>query len=152
MVRLSVAGRSARVAGLIRDESGRWIVGYNLNLVVCNSLAVDLCALYQGIKFTWDRGYKKVRVESDSDAAVRSLKKAPSHQNPNRALIESCRVLIKGEWDCKVYNIRREVNLCAEWLATHADGCQLGLSVINLPPLELIPHLEDDFKRVGQIC
>ncbi|KAE8730886.1 hypothetical protein F3Y22_tig00002847pilonHSYRG00075 [Hibiscus syriacus] len=158
MVRLSVAGRSrgkpgaASVAGLIRDGSGRWIVGYNLNLVVCNFLAVDLCALYQGIKLTWDRGYKKVRVESDSAAAVMSLKKAPSHQNPNRALIESCRALINGEWDCEVYDIRREENLCAEWLATHADGCQLGLSVISLPPLELIPHLEDDYKRVGWIC
>ncbi|KAK9021315.1 hypothetical protein V6N11_011310 [Hibiscus sabdariffa] len=150
MVKLSVAGRSASAGGLIRDESGRWIVGYNLNLGICNCLAADLWALYQGMKLTRDRGYKKVQVESDSAAAVVSLKKAPSLVYTNRALIESCRSLIKGEWDCKVYIIRREENQCAEWLATHVGGCQLGLSMLNLPPLELIPLLEDDYKRFGE--
>ncbi|KAK8604104.1 hypothetical protein V6N13_096566 [Hibiscus sabdariffa] len=119
MVKLSVAGRSASAGGLIRDESGRWIVGYNLNLGICNCLAADLWALYQGMKLTRDRGYKKVQVKSDSAAAVVSLKKAPSLVDTNRALIESCRALINSEWDCKVYMVRREENRCAEWLATH---------------------------------
>ncbi|XP_022738663.1 uncharacterized protein LOC111291283 isoform X2 [Durio zibethinus] len=154
-VKLSVAGRSsgnpgaASIGGLIRDESGEWIVGYNLNLGTCGSLATDLWALFQGIKFTWDRGYRKVLVESDSNAAMECLKKAPSHLSSNRALIESCIDLISRKWDCKVYSIRREENLCANWLATHVEGCPLGLSIINVPPSELIPLLEDDRIRVA---
>ncbi|XWS60450.1 hypothetical protein CRYUN_Cryun07bG0037400 [Craigia yunnanensis] len=128
-VKLSVAGRSrgnpgaASVGGLIRDESGKWIVGYNLNLSICGCLGTDLWALFQGIKFAWDRGYRKVLVESDSTAAVESLKIAPSLLNSNRALIESCSAIL--------------------------NGCPLVLSIINLPPLELIPLLEDDCIRVA---
>ncbi|XVF49970.1 hypothetical protein PTKIN_Ptkin04bG0058900 [Pterospermum kingtungense] len=155
-VRLSVAGRSsgnpgaASAGGLIRDESGSWIVGYNLKLGLCGCLAADLWALFQGIKFTWDRGYRKVLIESDSAAAVESLKKAPPLLNSNRALIERCYDLLHDNWDCKVCAIRREENLCADWLATHVKGQLLGISIINSPPAELIPLLEVDSIRVGR--
>ncbi|XVE56819.1 hypothetical protein DITRI_Ditri04bG0041400 [Diplodiscus trichospermus] len=155
-VKLNVAGRSkgnlgaASAGGLIRDESGKWIAGYNLNLGICSCLATDLWAIFLGLKFAWDRGNRKVLLESDSAAAVEILKKAPSFQNSNRALIESCSALINGDWDCKVCPIRREENLCANWLAAHVEGCQMGLSIIYSPPLELIPLLEDDCTRVAR--
>ncbi|XP_021286690.1 uncharacterized protein LOC110418322 [Herrania umbratica] len=154
-VNLSVAGRSrgntgaASAGGLIRDRSGKWIVGYNLNLGRCSSLSTDLWALFQGIKFTWDRGYRKVLVESDSVAAVECLRKAPSLLDSNIALIKSCRDLLNRKWDCKVHPIQREENLCANWLATHVEGCLPGLSIIKVPPLELNPLLENDCVRVA---
>ncbi|XVF08934.1 hypothetical protein REPUB_Repub07fG0047500 [Reevesia pubescens] len=155
-VKLCVAGRSrgnagaASVGGLIRDEAGKWIVGYNLNLGIYDCLQTNLWALFLGIKFTWDRGYRKVLVESDSITAVEFLKKAPSQPNSNRVLIERCIELLSRKWDCKVYTIQREKNLCANWLATHVEGCSLGMSIINVPPSELIPLLEDDCIQVAR--
>ncbi|OMP08004.1 Zinc finger, FYVE/PHD-type [Corchorus olitorius] len=153
-VKLSFAGRSrGRIpgattgGGLIRDESGKWIIGYNLKIGVCSSLTTDLWALYEGLKLSWDKGCRKVVVESDSVAVVECLKKPLCLLDSNRALIQSCRDLLNNNWDCKLQIVRRDENSCADWLAANVEVNQQGLSIIKVPPFKLIPLLERDRTR-----
>lgn len=62
----SVTGQPSLVAsrGLLRDENGRWILGFTYKVGISFALMSELWALYWGLKLCWDKGYKKVQVES----------------------------------------------------------------------------------------
>ncbi|GKU99327.1 hypothetical protein SLEP1_g12195 [Rubroshorea leprosula] len=146
-VKLNIAGSkadtnaAAAAGGIIRDDSGQWILGFNLNIGACTRLGVELWALFHGMKLLWEKGYKKVVVESTSLQAVECVKVVPSQMDRHCALIELCRNLLKRNWNCTVNHIQPEENLCADWLAAHSDGPSMDLTVFNTPPPKLIPFL-----------
>ncbi|XP_057988379.1 uncharacterized protein LOC110636243 isoform X1 [Hevea brasiliensis] len=147
-VKLNVAGKSkgssgvAGASGIIRNESGKWVVGYTLNLHSQTSSGAELCALFQGLLIAWNRGFRKILVEVEE-----YLKRATATLDPNRALIDCCMNLIKRDWDCKILQVRREANLCANWLATHFEDHPLGLTIFESPPGNLVPILQKDSMR-----
>ncbi|EOY30590.1 Uncharacterized protein TCM_037746 [Theobroma cacao] len=56
--------------GLIRDEAGHWILGFNYKLGISFALNSELWGLYRGLKICWNKSYRKVQVESDSLLAI----------------------------------------------------------------------------------
>ncbi|XP_020537429.1 uncharacterized protein LOC105640619 isoform X2 [Jatropha curcas] len=149
-VKLNIAESSktkteaAGASGVIRDESGKWVIGYTLNLGSYSCLGAELWAVYHGLMLAWDRGFKKVLVESQSLESLEYLKRVPDELDPNRALATCCMNLIKRDWDCQFLHIHREANGCANWLATNFQDHPLGLTVFYKPPVSLIPILQND--------
>lgn len=136
---------SAGAGGIIRDESGKWLLGYSKNLGTSNRLASELWALYHGLDLVLERGFRKVLVESVSHEAMKCLQQPTAYLDANRDLIQSCRDLLHRNWDCKFQHINQEANLCANWLATHCDLQPLGsLSIFNTPPYPLAPIFQKD--------
>lgn len=150
LVKLNVVGRSkwnlgvSGASGIISDESGNWILGYILNLRNQLGLAAELWAVFKGLMLAWDRGFRKVLVESESIVAVGCLKRTLDATDPIRDLIDCCIKLIKHYWDCKINLISREANLCANWLVTHFEDYPLGCTLLNSPPPNLVPFLQND--------
>lgn len=156
-VKLNIEGSSSMVqgsagaGGIIRDESGKWLLGYSKNLGTSNSLASELWALYHGLNLVWERGFRKVLVECDSHKAVKCLKLRTSFLDPNRSLILSCREFFRRNWDCELQLILREANLCANWLAAHCESQPLGsLALFDTPPYALVPIFQKD--STGIVC
>ncbi|GAY55924.1 hypothetical protein CUMW_167830, partial [Citrus unshiu] len=142
---------SAGAGGIVRDESGKWILGYSKNLGTSNSLASELWALYHGLNLVWERGFRKVLVECNSHEAVKCLELPTSFLDPNRALILSCREYLCRNWDCKLQLILREANSCANWLAAHCENQPLGsLAVFDTPPYALAPIFQKDSTGIVQ--
>ncbi|KAJ0047890.1 hypothetical protein Pint_16241 [Pistacia integerrima] len=156
-VKLNIEGSSiwhlgcAGAGGIVRNEFGKWLLGYTETLGNCSSLTAELNALYQGLKLVWEKGFRKILVESASLEVVKCLEQAPASLDPNRDLIESCRDLLKRNWECKVKQSHREANLCANWLAAHAECQPLGtLTIFKNPPWGLIPIFHDDCTGTTQ--
>ncbi|KAH9722165.1 RNase H domain-containing protein [Citrus sinensis] len=156
-VKLNIEGSSSRAqgsagaGGIVRDESGKWILGYSKNLGTSNSLASELWALYHGLNLVWERGFRKVLVECNSHEAVKCLELPASFLDPNRALILSCREYLCRNWDCKLQLILREANSCANWLAAHCENQPLGsLAVFDTPPYALAPIFQKDSTGIVQ--
>ncbi|KAK2995370.1 hypothetical protein RJ640_029002 [Escallonia rubra] len=46
----------AGAGGIIRDEYGAWVVGFDSQYWVCDSLTAELWGILQGLKIAWDKG------------------------------------------------------------------------------------------------
>lgn len=57
----------AGATGIISDESGNWIPGFTLNLGKRRSfMSSELWGIFEGLMFAWEKGIRKVLVQSDS--------------------------------------------------------------------------------------
>lgn len=63
----SVRGRELRASagGLLRDDNGRWIVGYGRNIGSCSISKAELWGILDGLTVAWYYGYRRVVLESD---------------------------------------------------------------------------------------
>lgn len=57
---------NAGYGGLIRDLLGQWIMGYSGSCGIATCLLVELMAIYCGLKFAWNKGFRVLTCESDS--------------------------------------------------------------------------------------
>ncbi|MBA0673651.1 hypothetical protein Goklo_024089 [Gossypium klotzschianum] len=62
---------SACVGGAVRDCCGEWLGGFTMSIDVSWVFQLEARALYVGLQFAWDRGFRSVAVESDN-ALLRS--------------------------------------------------------------------------------
>ncbi|EOY16798.1 Uncharacterized protein TCM_035679 [Theobroma cacao] len=143
-VKLNVDGSArgqpemATVGGVITDEVGNWLLGFNYKIGISCSLQVELWALYWGLTLCWDKGFRKVQVESDSLLAVQKISNQSLQPKQNAGLLKCIRELFQRSWDCTLTHIHREANQCANWMATHHENLPLGLHIMILHHLVLV--------------
>ncbi|CAN1835861.1 Putative ribonuclease H protein At1g65750 [Linum perenne] len=78
----SVAG------GVIRDANGRFVVAFAANLGVCSIMRAELRGIIEGMRLAWSMGIRKLRIQTDSKAAVEMLSKFNTQNNQHASLIE----------------------------------------------------------------
>lgn len=133
---------------MLRDDSGRWIMGFGLNIGVCSVTAAELWALYHGLELAWAEGLRKISVAVDSTAVMTLISKEPEQFNPNRPLIKACRNYLKRAWECKIEHTYREGNQAADWLANHSHNEPQGLTISRDPPQGSISILNNGVMGV----
>ncbi|XP_050225525.1 uncharacterized protein LOC126675003 isoform X2 [Mercurialis annua] len=154
-VKLNVAGHlkaNADVAGaggIIRDESGKWLQGFTVNLGTETS-GPELWAVFKGLELAWKRGYRKVVVETESHMAVEYLMKSTTALDSNRNIVECCWKLIKLDWDCHVLHVDRNANLSASWLAAQFGDRPLRMNFFSEPPNGLVSLLQNDSLGISR--
>lgn len=60
---------AAGCGGMLRDEHGRWIAGYVMNVGVTTAYQAELWGILKGLEVTWDLGFRKAIIERDFRAA-----------------------------------------------------------------------------------
>ncbi|XVF33779.1 hypothetical protein REPUB_Repub18cG0000300 [Reevesia pubescens] len=130
--------------GVLRDENGVWSLGFTNRLGIANILTAELWAIYQGLSLSWDKGYRKVELETDSMVAVQKIKANGNNGDPNVNLIHSIKYLLQRDWLCSIKHTHREANYSADWMATHFDHLSLGLHIFDSPPTNIFSCLLAD--------
>ena len=51
-------GVSAGADGVLRNNEGRWVHGYSLNMGICSVEEVELWAFVHGMRLAWEIGSK----------------------------------------------------------------------------------------------
>ena len=125
-------------------------MGFTAQLSSSSPLTAELWAIYFGLKLGWDRGFRKVQIESDSIGAIQKISSAPTGSDLDASLITSIRELLYRDWDCHLSHVFREANHCADWLAHHHNSLDVGLLTIYDPPTGLLPLLFAD--ALGVAC
>ncbi|CAN1771045.1 Putative ribonuclease H protein At1g65750 [Linum perenne] len=66
---------SSAAGGIIRDDNGKFIAAFSANLGVCSIMRSELRAIVEGMKLAWNKGVRRLRIQTDSKAAVAMLSK-----------------------------------------------------------------------------
>ncbi|CAN1304413.1 Putative ribonuclease H protein At1g65750 [Linum perenne] len=82
-------------------------------------------------------GIRKLRVQSDSKAAVEMLSKLNTQNNQHASLIEQFRILSSYDWQLSIHHIYREANFDADYLANLGHSLSYGTHVFDVPDVSL---------------
>ncbi|KAL0890493.1 hypothetical protein Bca101_014476 [Brassica carinata] len=134
-------------AGLVRNESGKWVFGYSRCHKSISEAAAVLLAIYHGLKLLWDSGCRRIRLETTSLEVIGALTTTtkPDLFYKRKSILGLCKDVILKSWECEIHHVSNEENLCAEWLASRLDGHGIqGLVFFEYPPLGIVDLLEKD--------
>ncbi|KAK3221921.1 hypothetical protein Dsin_008946 [Dipteronia sinensis] len=68
--------------------------------------------------------------------------------HPMLSLIQSCKMLIAGSWDCTVNHVFREGNYVADGLARLGYGKEIGILFFDVPPSDIKVFWDANFRGV----
>ncbi|CAN1148968.1 Putative ribonuclease H protein At1g65750 [Linum perenne] len=108
---------SSAAGGVIRDNNARFVTTFAANLGVCSITRVELRGILEGMKLTWNKGIKKLMIQSDSKATIGMLSTRRSKNNQHASLIEEFYDLLSRDWHVSIHHIYREPNYVADYLA-----------------------------------
>ncbi|KAJ8768782.1 hypothetical protein K2173_023686 [Erythroxylum novogranatense] len=117
--------RAATAGGLLRDASGRWIVGFGANVGFCSAWHAELWAVFYGLHLAWAFGYSSIDLSIDYVLVVSLISSASSPVL--NTLVSAIRKLLSRNWEVRVRHIYREGNRCVDWLANYSYGLPLGV-------------------------
>ncbi|KAK3219077.1 hypothetical protein Dsin_013047 [Dipteronia sinensis] len=120
--------------GVLRNHKKEWINGFAMNIGVGNVLDAEFWGLFEGFSMAWKLGFRRVFVESDSISVVQLIAKNSNINHPLFSLIQSCKMLIVGSWDCTVNHVFREGNCVADGLARLGYGKEIAITTVDWHP------------------
>ncbi|CAN1160257.1 Putative ribonuclease H protein At1g65750, partial [Linum perenne] len=127
----------AVAGGLIRDENGRFFAAFVANLGTCSIMRAELRSIIKGTKLAWGSGIRKLRIQSDSKAAVELLIKPLCDNNHHVSLIRQFAELSSQDWQISVHHIYRAANFVVDYLANLGHSFDLGVHLLNSPDVSL---------------
>ena len=157
-IKLNVDGCSkgnpgmAGAGGVIWDNMGSWKGGSARNNGICSSVTVELWAIYVGLQLTWDKGFRKVILESDSSVAIGLINGNRVSMDRNYNIIMQIKDILGRDWEVKTLHVYREANSVVDWLANYGltrDVVDMDSDVLAGPPSGLYTLLYYDL--IGSI-
>ncbi|XP_028761232.1 uncharacterized protein LOC114719845 [Neltuma alba] len=151
-IRLDVDGSVSRngmgaCGGIIRDDQGAWLMGFQQKLGQAGSTTAELMAIQAGLHLCKTKGYSKVKLYSDSWEAIQLLASNCNPSHPLREEITETRSLIFSNWDLEVRHAYREANKCADYLAKTAHDGNEDVRLIHMPPPFCMNQMEEDLAN-----
>ncbi|CAN1127188.1 hypothetical protein LINPERHAP2_LOCUS3874, partial [Linum perenne] len=70
-----------------------------------------------GDKLAWDKGIRKLVIQTDSKAAGELLSTVGTRCNQHMSLLEQYFELTSRDWVVKIHHIYREANFASDYLA-----------------------------------
>ncbi|CAN1136796.1 Putative ribonuclease H protein At1g65750 [Linum perenne] len=89
------------------------------------------------MKLAWSKGIRRLRMQTDSKAAVALLSKPINGNNQHASLIEQFSEISSRDWQVSIHNIYREANCAADHLANLGHSLDLGIHVFKSPVVSL---------------
>lgn len=79
--------------GVIRNEKGNWIMGYNCFLGKCTVSVAELWGILDGLFLLQKQGYNKVIIQSDNLEVVVAISNR-KHERSNSTLVRQIRKIL----------------------------------------------------------
>ncbi|CAN1345093.1 Putative ribonuclease H protein At1g65750 [Linum perenne] len=100
-------------------------------------MRAELRGIIEGMKLAWNSGIRKLRIQSDSRAAVELLSNLGCSNNQHASLIDQFLELSRRDWQVSIHHVYREANYATDCLANQGQGLDLGVHVFNFPDVSL---------------
>ncbi|KAJ6860091.1 hypothetical protein NC651_036434 [Populus alba x Populus x berolinensis] len=130
----------------------RELLARNLHCVKSGSaFESELLAVREALKLAWDKGLKRVIVESDPKSVVKRICNQLTRRPKNQieAVILECQSYVSREWNCFLQHAHREGNFAADALTKIIISESFELHVFNHPPRSLSLILLAD--KIGMV-
>ena len=144
----------AGCGGVVRDDAGRWVIGFSRSIDMTNSFAVELWGLREGLLLCNNLNITSLEIELDAKSIVDALGN-PSHvNNIISPLLDDCRLLISRILQVCIKHCFRQANRCADSLARMSYCLDANFSTFDSPPVDLIDVVEDDLNGMffNRVC
>ncbi|CAN1130258.1 Putative ribonuclease H protein At1g65750 [Linum perenne] len=118
--------RKASAGGVLRNSEGRCLLAFSMNLGSCSITRAEMRGAIEGLKRTWEAGFRRVVLKMDSKAVISLLTSADmsTHQHSVEKL--EFQELIRRDWEIQVEHTFREGNQTADFLASLGYGYPFG--------------------------
>lgn len=136
-------GRSG-YGGLIRNNSGGWLIGFSGSCGYSTNLNAELQAILYGLDLAWNEGYRNVECESDSKTSLLMIAEGVPYTHPHAPIVDHIRSFLQRHWTLTFHHSLREGNFCADWLAKFGSSKSNGSRIWSLCPSALSSTLLAD--------
>ncbi|CAN1120779.1 Putative ribonuclease H protein At1g65750 [Linum perenne] len=140
---------SAAAGGLIREDQGRFVVGFASKLGSCSVVRAEIKGIIEGMCLAWERGIRKLRIQSDSASAIRLLTEASWQKHQHWGLVCQFQELKSRSWELTIEHIYREANSAADFIANSGHDLELGTLVFCSPCIEFLNWIRYDLVGVS---
>ncbi|CAN1808121.1 Putative ribonuclease H protein At1g65750, partial [Linum perenne] len=146
---LHLQNNRAAAGGLVRDSGGNLITSYVINLGSCSIMRAELRGIIEGMKIAWDKGVRRLCIQTDSQAAVSLLCSTEGREHRHSSLVDQFSELRSRDWEVTIHHIYREANCAADYLANLGHSVDLGTHVCQFPDNTLLYWLRYDLIGVS---
>ncbi|MBA0826112.1 hypothetical protein Goarm_010998, partial [Gossypium armourianum] len=129
--------------GVIRNNKGEWILGYNRCLGKCSAATVELWGLLDGLFIVQKQGYNEVIIRSNSLENVIYISESKFGGSKN-VLIRKIQQVLASEESWSLTYVPRETNRVADALTKMALSSVYSLRKFEVPPIKIKEILEED--------
>lgn len=109
------AGMYASCGGVLRGDSGQFIVGFSMKLGSCSILTVELWGILHGLRLAWSRGFRHIVVYTDSKTTVSLLTDGCCRTHFYYSLVEAIHSVHDGSGSILWKYVPRESNQVAKF-------------------------------------
>ncbi|CAN1175637.1 Putative ribonuclease H protein At1g65750 [Linum perenne] len=138
----------AAAGGIIRDCRGNFVSSFAINLGSCSIMRAELRGIIEGIILAWEKGIRKLCIQTDSRAAVNILSCVENRLNRHTSLVQQFQELKLRDWVVQIHHIYREANFAADYMANLGHSFDLGTHVFQVPDSSLLYWLRYDLFGV----
>ncbi|CAN0876421.1 Putative ribonuclease H protein At1g65750 [Linum grandiflorum] len=125
--------KAVAAGGVIRIDCGRFVKAFTTNLGSCSITRAELRAIVDGLQIAWSLGIRRIKVQSDSTAAIAILEKNSSLNHQHTILAMQFQELCSRNWGVHISHIYREANNAADYLANLGHSFDFGLHLLEYP-------------------
>ncbi|CAN1822383.1 Putative ribonuclease H protein At1g65750 [Linum perenne] len=145
-----VQGRAA-AGGILRDDEGRGLLAYSMNLGICSITRAEIRGALEGIRRAWDAGYRRIEVQIDSQAAIAILTDNNAEITHTHALdVLEFRDWTSKDWEVRIRHVYREANFVADHLASQGHSKPRGSHQVDLTDSCLAHLLRYDCMGISE--
>ncbi|CAN1122078.1 Putative ribonuclease H protein At1g65750 [Linum perenne] len=138
----------ADAGGIIRDCRGNFVSSFAINLGSCSIMRAELRGIIEGMNLAWEKGIRKLCIQTDSRAAVDVLSCVENRLNRHTSLVQQFQDLKSRDWVVQIQHIYREANFAADYMANLDHSFELGTHVFQVPDSSLLYWLRYDLIGV----
>ncbi|CAN1121936.1 Putative ribonuclease H protein At1g65750 [Linum perenne] len=117
---------NAATGGLIRNADGRCLFAFTMNLGNCSITRAEMMGAIEGLRWSWDAGFRKVILQLDSQAAINLLTTEDVTRTLHALEAASFKELQNRNWEVVIRHTYREGNKAADFLASMGYGYPFG--------------------------
>ncbi|KAK5824444.1 hypothetical protein PVK06_019218 [Gossypium arboreum] len=130
----------AATGGVVRDQDGNWILGYNRFLGLCSPFEAEVWNILDGILILLNKGYRRAIILTDILEVTQILTDLSLEDFGTTVLRRTQRIMkTKGTWRIKF--ILRSQNLVGDCVAKLSLNWKSSLQVLNEAPKEILDFL-----------
>ncbi|CAN1766303.1 Putative ribonuclease H protein At1g65750 [Linum perenne] len=96
-------------------------------------MRAEIRGIVEGMRLAWERGIRKLSIQTDSRAAVALLTAGDDRRHRHASLVQQFHELRMRDWDVKIHHIYREANYAADYMANLGQSLDFGVHVSDNP-------------------
>ena len=144
----------AGCGGVVRDDAGRWIIGFSKCIGMTSNFAIEMWGLREGLLLCSNLNITSLEIELDAKSIVDALGNPSYVSNIISPLLDDCRLLISRIPQICIKHCFRQANRCANSLARMCYCLDTDFSTFDSPHVDLVDVFEDDLNGmyVNRFC